>query len=606
MITLETALKNLSTDEKAALREINVLLSQVKHKTWVELKLKGRELREVKKDMIACEGISARHFNSIRYELDGKAQAIAKINEFQAKNLAGSIKATKSTIKKLDKSIKDSQSLLGSIKAYQLRVQLWRARPASKKKPRMPKKIQGIEAAKARKELGEARFKRHQKKRRLAILEQKLERAKSPGKTLVFGGQKLWRAGSHFEKSGFQTKGAWQQQWRFRRHSQSFWLGSHEESRRNQNAQFDPHTASIQLRVPRALETKWGKYLRLGGIFFANKQDRKRGFKHNPELMRAIHEKQIKVKKGATSERFSPLSFRILEREPGSFYIQVSFEPHPIAIQTNSTLGAIGLDLNADHIAIAETDRFGNAICHNTAPFISAGASSTQLDAILGDYVADICDRACAAGKPIVIEKLDFQKKKAGLREKGGSRYARMLSSFAFRKFQERVHSGARKRGLKVIEVNAAYTSVIGTVKYHGHKSLSSHEKAALVIARRGMRFSERPKPHGTREGTERFLGGDAPSVFLKEGRSRHVWSFYAGIAKEVRCWRQSLPYEIPGGRFESLSRPSGVYSRLRFLNERGSPRRKAECKGLREKVRRFQAGRKLLSLETQAAGVSI
>ncbi len=91
----------------------------------------------------------------------------------------------------------------------------------------------------------------------------------------------------------------------------------------------------------------------------------------------------------------------------------------------------------------------------------------------------------------LVIEKLDFGSKKARLREHG-KRYAKMLSSFAYSKFGELVHSKAQLAAIQVIEVNPAYSSLIGMVKFMSLYGLNSGTAAALVLARRSLRLSER------------------------------------------------------------------------------------------------------------------
>ena len=64
---------------------------------------------------------------------------------------------------------------------------------------------------------------------------------------------------------------------------------------------------------------------------------------------------------------------------------------------------------------------------------VAYGRTTHQAEAIIGDAVANVVGYARAAGKPIVIEKLDFQKKKASL-EGESRRYSRMLSSFSYGK----------------------------------------------------------------------------------------------------------------------------------------------------------------------------
>ena len=86
-----------------------------------------------------------------------------------------------------------------------------------------------------------------------------------------------------------------------------------------------------------------------------------------------------------------------------------------VPVVTDRRRGAIGVDLNADHLAVAETDASGN--CSNAwrVPLVPYGKSTHQAEALIGDAVAGVVEYARDAGKPIVIEKLDFRQKKAVL-----------------------------------------------------------------------------------------------------------------------------------------------------------------------------------------------
>ena len=73
---------------------------------------------------------------------------------------------------------------------------------------------------------------------------------------------------------------------------------------------------------------------------------------------------------------------------------------------TDRSLGAIGVDLNADHLAVAETDASGNCLKAWRVPLVTYGRSTHQAGAIIGDAVASVVEHARSVGKPIVIKKL--------------------------------------------------------------------------------------------------------------------------------------------------------------------------------------------------------
>ena len=104
-----------------------------------------------------------------------------------------------------------------------------------------------------------------------------------------------------------------------------------------------------------------------------------------------------------------------------------------VPVVTDSSLGAIGMDLNADRLAVAETDASGNWVKAWRVPLVTYGKSQHQAEAVIGDAVASVVECAREVGKPIVIEKLDFHQKKAVL-EGESYKYSRMMSSFSYGK----------------------------------------------------------------------------------------------------------------------------------------------------------------------------
>ena len=77
-------------------------------------------------------------------------------------------------------------------------------------------------------------------------------------------------------------------------------------------------------------------------------------------------------------------------------------------------------------------------------------------------------------------------------------RYSRMLSSFSYGKVKAYFVSRGYRQGVEVHQVNPAFSSVIGRVKFMERYGLSVHQAAALVLARRLLGCSERiPAPVG-------------------------------------------------------------------------------------------------------------
>ncbi|MDJ0719888.1 MAG: hypothetical protein QNJ54_37660 [Prochloraceae cyanobacterium] len=107
-----------------------------------------------------------------------------------------------------------------------------------------------------------------------------------------------------------------------------------------------------------------------------------------------------------------------------------------------------------------------------------------------------------------------------------------MLSQFAYSKFGDLVKSKAQLAAIEVEQVNPAYSSLIGLTKYMSLYGLNSGTAAALVLARRCLRFSER-------------LPRVLVALFKPVDLNKHVWSYWARISKLVKGCRRHSYFEM-------------------------------------------------------------
>ena len=202
-----------------------------------------------------------------------------------------------------------------------------------------------------------------------------------------------------------------------------------------------------------------------------------------------------------------------------------------VPVVTDRRRGAIGVDLNADHLAIAETDASGNYVHAFSVPLVTYGKSQHQAEAVIGDAVASVVDYAREAGKPIVIERLDFRQKKATL-EGESRKYSRMLSGFSYGKIKACFLSRGHRHGVEVHQVNPAFSSLIGRVKFMERYGLSVHQAAALVLARRLLGYSERiPRRWVCPVGNGVCVAFTVPV----RKRVKHVWTYWGAISGQLR-----------------------------------------------------------------------
>ena len=175
----------------------------------------------------------------------------------------------------------------------------------------------------------------------------------------------------------------------------------------------------------------------------------------------SIHYRREHGEKAARSTILGQaISYRF-KRDAKGWRVFVSTRMMDVPVVTDRRRGAIGVDLHADHPAVAETDASGDGLNAWRMPLVIYGKSQHQAGALRGDAMASVVRYARNAGEPIVIERSDFRRNKAVL--KGESRkYSRMLSSFAYGKVKAYLISRGHRQGVEVHQVRLAFSSVFG------------------------------------------------------------------------------------------------------------------------------------------------
>ena len=252
---------------------------------------------------------------------------------------------------------------------------------------------------------------------------------------LCFGGRKLWRGQYNLEANGYGSHEEWLAGWRDARDGEFFVLGSRDESGGCQlcvAAIADDGSLTLRLRMPDCLAGQHGKYVVIEGVKFATATARCWRPCRPTWSSRSAG---AGTAKGLPGQRFWVRQYRTASsgmRRDGGCSSPLTC---PVPVVTDQRRGAIGVDLNAGHLAVTETDSSGNWLRSWRVPLVTYGRSSHRADALIGDSVAGVVEHARQAGKPVVIERLDFKRKKAAL-EGESRRYSRMLSSFSYGKIK--------------------------------------------------------------------------------------------------------------------------------------------------------------------------
>ena len=168
-------------------------------------------------------------------------------------------------------------------------------------------------------------------------------------------------------------------------------------------------------------------------------------------------------------------------------------------------------------------------------------------------------------------------------------RYSRMLSSFSYGKIKAYFVSRGYRQGVEVHQINPAYSSVIGRVKFMERYGLTVHQAAALVLARRllgcseriprrwvcpignGVHVAQRARGYGSAHGPER-----APTHEIerqgrwKQGR-RHGGLLHPRLVRRVGVSPWSAPRPTPGPRAPWWPLPPAAMGALSAIRPAGA-----------------------------------
>jgi len=187
----------------------------------------------------------------------------------------------------------------------------------------------------------------------------------------------------------------------------------------------------------------------------------------------------------------TPYSVRVIRRD-GKYYCFMTFDEPLPEIVIGFEKGAIGVDLNVGHVSWAETREDGNLteVGDIQIPKLCDGRKEKR-DYYAWIYAHKIIEIALEKGKGIVLEYLKI-KNKGQRGDYSGRKSRRKRHNFSYRKLKERIIILAKRYGVTIKQVNPAYTSVIGMLKYAPQKNLSRDTAGAWVIARRGLGLGEK------------------------------------------------------------------------------------------------------------------
>ena len=390
------------------------------------------EYKKFRQDFMKEHNIIKRTADSILKGIQGRIKALAELKKYEVSQKEQKIKKLKEEIEKLDSRISEFQEKIkNKIKVNHFKY--WNL-----KKSRAFKKM------------------------KLNKFQMRLEQLKWEIETghykLCFGTKKLLRS----NKSEF----------RLQRDSQMSYIGSKDETRRNnmfqlsynnRNNQFD-----IKIRKDFGFDTE-EKYV-FGKCYFNN---------HKNKLIEALENKNS-----------MPLTYSII-RKNGRYYLHCTFEyriENKDLFLTRKTYGTIGIDFNKGSLTVSEIDRNGNLVKTEILKYRFGKGNKTQSD--LENCISKILKIALETGKDVCFEDLNFESRKSktakGKTDKG-KKYNNMLHTLAYSLYDKLITNMAFRNKIGIIKVNPAWTSWIAKNKFCKKMKLNIHIGAAFIIARRGL-----------------------------------------------------------------------------------------------------------------------
>ena len=146
--------------------------------------------------------------------------------------------------------------------------------------------------------------------------------------------------------------------------------------------------------------------------------------------------------------------------------------------------GVAGIDVNPQGVAVTITHPDGNYRSSRWFPCPELlDVSDNKRAWIIGNLSGKVVDYISGFGVGVVgTERLKFKNS-----HDTNKKFNRLSNIFAHRQMLQAIHIRCCKAGLEIREVNPAFTSLIGQVKYAETYGLSVHQAAGLAIARRAM-----------------------------------------------------------------------------------------------------------------------
>lgn len=200
----------------------------------------------------------------------------------------------------------------------------------------------------------------------------------------------------------------------------------------------------------------------------------------------------------ASRESRKPLcyNFNLKKDRRGRVYIIVSvtLELENKYVNYSTEIGCVAIDLNYDHVALADIDEDGKLLESKVIHFDIANKKSGAVTDTIGRVMSEVGAYVESKNKALIMEKIDTSRSKHGMRY-GNSIRNQRAGVFAYSKMTSCLYNQAYKRSFDILQINPAYTSQMGKFLYMKQYGLSIHQAAAYCIGLKGLNQIDRLKP---------------------------------------------------------------------------------------------------------------
>ena len=395
-------------------------------------------------------GLLKRTVNSIFKDIQGKMKALEELKKTQLRSIENKIEKQKNRIDKVKKELDKIKQEVVNNTLTEKQLEKYR-----KQKQGLYYKLNRLNKLKQRKEQLEYEINNKVLK-------------------IGFGGKKTFDKQYRLEKNKFKTHNQWYKDYIKKRDKNIVYIGSRDET--NGNTMF-------QMQV---IGNKFKCKLRKDGKQVKNNESKYIEFYVDFTYLR---DEIIKIINGYKDKNaiHKPLTYRF-KRRNNKWYLQVMFEIERDTI-TNTMYGSIGLDYNNGFIELAETDKKGNLI-HQQHYQLKHHGIGNKAKSEIQEMICKITDYALSVGKDIVIEDLNFKKKKSQVGK--NKEYNKMIHKFDYSRYKECFERSCFRKEVGLIKINPYNTSKIGKQKYSNRMKLNIHQSASYVIARKGQGYIDK------------------------------------------------------------------------------------------------------------------